>query len=722
MQSPSFQLTPDQQKAVDAACGKPGYQGENVFINGPAGTGKTSVTNLITAELLKKFNSPSAVCRVAPTHGATQNLKEVGVFMTFPKLFRTFPCDTVKHAPAVHPSASVAERLRVEAQLRDDHWKKVRAKAARKFGKGPDYFTEQIRSFRAIHIDEISMLSGRQLEAAEYVCREATGRMDVLFGGIQVILTGDAAQLPTVQTKDMKHDMFYPLAPGESPKPFYKAVFRLHSRSGGGGAATRDVSFDDAFKSFPLWINFRVTPEDLWMRYLLDHVRYGKLDDLSMEIIKEMMTPLEWRLNVNLPAGITPPMIHTRNDAVRAENDAHLNALSTPLHVVKARDIIPTDFENVRMMISKELDQRLNGEPARFKVGMTVVLKENINPDAGLYNGATGVITKITFPREGFADATTIHGKPAVYVDFTTRPGLEPVPIGAVTHEYRHSEKVIAKRTAVPLEGGVSGTAHCWQGRSLDTGRVDLGACFAPGQMYTMLSRARNWERMLITRFNPRSLMCDTERAAKEIAEMPAEARAEREKLFAAVRALGRPRIPRKPEFEDAEHKPNIVQSASAQAEPPMPMEVEPEPEPEPAGLLENGQGQAKMFLFMCDNDYQDPVAAVRVMEAVTSQITQSNAWVFKYIVTTCENQGVLAELDKFARRAGCKITHFPPSKLMGPESPEDNYATFAGEFIDAMFVVTTPGTCRLPLYQKVCMKLHGMGKIVQMQTAAPKK
>ena len=711
-------MTPDQQKAVDAACGLPGYQGENVFINGPAGTGKTSVTNLITEELIKKFKDPSSVYRVAPTHGATQNLKDAGVFMTFQKLFRTFPCETVKYASPVPASASSAERQRIELQLRDEHWKKVRAKAARKFGKGPDYFTEQLQNIRAIHIDEISMLSGRQLEAAEYICREATGRMDVLFGGIQVILTGDAAQLPTVQTRDMTHDMFYPLAPKEAPKPFYRAVFRFPARN---GAPPREIPFDAAFKSFPLWVNFRVTPEDLWMRYLLDHVRYGRLDDLSMKIIEEMMTPLEWRLNVTLPKGITPPMIHTRNDAVRAENDAHLAALPTPLHTVRPRDIIPTDNENVRLMITKELDQRLSGDPARLKVGMTVVLKENLNPDCGLYNGATGVVTEITFPRDCFADHKTIHGTPVVYVDFTTRPGMPPAPIPAVTREYRHSERVIAKRTAVPLEGGVSGTAHCWQGRSLDTGRIDLGGCFAEGQMYTMLSRARNWERMLITRFDPRSLRCDTERAKKELDEMPPGAMAEREKLFAAVRALGPPRIPRKPEFEHCVHRADIVRPESVRAGPSDAMEIEPEPETDLAVATTNEAEARKMFLFMCDDDYVSPAAAVRVMAAVISQITQSNAWVFSYIVTPCRNADVIKELNGYAARTNCTILPFHPSGLTGPGTSEENYAEFAGLWIDAVLVVTTPSTCRKQLYQKVCMKLHGLQRIVQMQTALPK-
>ena len=705
-------LTEDQKRAVDAAIGPPGLQGENLFINGPAGTGKTTVSNVAMAVLCEKYGDPATVFRVAPTNGATQLLKSAGLFMTLPKLFKTFPCDAVsRRAPKTPEGATDEQRRLVEESIRDDHWREVRERAKKTYGSGPDFFTEQMRKIRVVHIDEISMVSGRTLEAINYIMQESTGCRHLIFGGRQIILTGDGAQLTAVKSRGMTHDMFYPIREKESPKPFYDAVFRVTDPGAPGGV--RMIPFDTAFTSYPLWVNFRVTKEDLFMRYLLEHVRYGQLDNLCMQIIQEMMIPWEWRKNVSFPEGLHPPVVHSRNEDVSKENNKHLSDLPGELYVIHPFDNIQARNPGVEKMIKHELDQRLPGEPCRLKVGATVILKSNLNPDVGLYYGATGIVTKITFGRNVAANSKTILGTPAVYVSFTTMPGMEPVAIGAAQCEYRHSADTIGTRWAVPLETGVSQTAHTCQGRSLDVALMDISHCFTEGQMYTALSRLRNWERGRIIAFNPRSLICNMERARRELDTMPAAAREAREKLFADVRALGPPRIPRKPGFEGS------VPAPASETEP-EPGPVRPEPQ-EPEAHPEPSDAPGKTFLFMCDDDYPNPESAVRSMAATFAQAAQKNAWRVGRVLTTCTNPEVLRLLAAYIAQTGCSGLVVLPENVVGNGAPEERYAALATEVVDVVLVVTTPSTCRRTLYQKVCLALHGNGKLVQMQTALPK-
>lgn len=710
----SIKLTLDQQRAADAAIGPPRIQGQNVFITGPAGTGKTSVTDHVMRALVVKYGNPVSVVRLAPTHGATQNLNcpDSGRISTIPALFRTFPVSVTRDQPPLADNASAKQRRKVEEKLRDAHWKEKKDRAKAKFG-GPDYFTREINEVRVGHIDEISMVSGRVLEAIEYICRETSGNMGVLFGGKQFILTGDRAQLPTVQARGMKYDMFYPLAPGESPKRFDQAVFELQGPDG-----PRSVSFYEAFGLYPLWVNFRITPSDLYMRYLLQNVRYGQLDEFARKIVEEMMTPLEWRA-INIPEGFRPPVIHSRNEDVDKENEAHLAALPSPLHTIRSRDFIPTQNAGLSKVITGFLEERLPGAPFRCKVGQTVVLTANIDPDSGLYNGASGIITKITFGRDVAADSETILGKPAVYVDFTTRPGMPPIGIGAISVEYRHSPDLIASRTAVPLKGGASGTAHAWQGRSMEMGQVDLGRCFTDGQLYTMLSRARDWTKMWISSFDMASLRTDPDFVRHELDNMPAEAKQAMEDLKQKVIALGPPRIPRRSGFETYRPEGRIIDTRKgvevAVPETHEPMVVEPETGPEEVVSLATS---GKSMLFMCDNDYDNIPGAVTVMDATIERLLMSNGWAIFEIVTSCTNPEMAQLLGGYCKAKGYHFAVVAPGRIVSEADDEDTYAAFAVEFIDVVFVVSTRERCRDSLYQKVCRTMAQKGRTVQMTTA----
>lgn len=154
----SISLSPEQQQVFNAY-----LAGQNVFITGPGGTGKTHLIRLIYKDAIK-HNKAVQVCALT---GCAALLLE---------------CD----AKTVHSWAKIG------------------------LGKGSDVDilskilkyrkTKPWLSTKLLIIDEISMMSMRLFELLDYLGRKIR-KKEQPFGGIQVIFSGDFYQLPPVPDK-----------------------------------------------------------------------------------------------------------------------------------------------------------------------------------------------------------------------------------------------------------------------------------------------------------------------------------------------------------------------------------------------------------------------------------------------------------------------------------------------------------------------------------------
>lgn len=152
-------------------------EGRNVFVTGPAGTGKSSVT----VEAIRRRIGDRSLKVCATTGVAALNLRD--------KLQALFgqhvDTSTVYRWSGIGLGPQTGQGF-------EDYLRYMRSK-----GRSFQGACARIRGTKTLVIDEVSMLPGRVLEFVDYVCREVRGDPRP-FGGIQVVAVGDFLQLPPV--------------------------------------------------------------------------------------------------------------------------------------------------------------------------------------------------------------------------------------------------------------------------------------------------------------------------------------------------------------------------------------------------------------------------------------------------------------------------------------------------------------------------------------------
>jgi thymidine kinase len=137
--------------------------GVNVFLTGPAGSGKTYVLNEYI-NYLKKHSVSTAI--TASTGIAATHIGGVTI--------HSWSGLGIKDYITEYDIENLLEK---------------------------EYLVNRHRRTKVLIIDEISMLSSNQLSMVEWICRSFKGN-DKVFGGMQVIFCGDFFQLPPISKSD----------------------------------------------------------------------------------------------------------------------------------------------------------------------------------------------------------------------------------------------------------------------------------------------------------------------------------------------------------------------------------------------------------------------------------------------------------------------------------------------------------------------------------------
>lgn len=173
-----LKLDSKQQKVIDAF-----NSGANLFVSGPAGTGKSLIIDIISRTPGKEI-----IC-LAPTGLAARNIKGSTIHRFF-----GFPCTVL---------------------------------TSENIGISSDQQRAMLKIVDCIIIDELSMVSANLLWGIDYLLKQANNN-DLPFGGKQIVCFGDEFQLPPVIPDDMIRRYF---------EDHYGGVYAFNP------AAWRDASF-----------------------------------------------------------------------------------------------------------------------------------------------------------------------------------------------------------------------------------------------------------------------------------------------------------------------------------------------------------------------------------------------------------------------------------------------------------------------------------------------
>ncbi len=324
-------------------------------------------------------------------------------------------------------------------------------------------FKNQLKKIKIIIIDEVSMVSSQLLEFISNMFATIHNN-NLAFGGINVVLIGDLAQLPPVTGspifKSSIWKLFYPL--------FLRQPHRQQDQS----------EFYD----------------------MLQNIRLGNLT----EAIWEKLRKKHESFNPNISADL---LLNTTNIVGYRETADKINRLVC--------NALPTT--EGKFMISHAIDA-MNGEiwnvgltertfksktnlPAsvRLQQSAKVMYLNNSKIDLNICNGSIGVITDINIEAN------------SVRVAFNVPNGIIDIEIQQDINYFIINGNH-ASRRQYPLQNCYALTVHKTQGLTLNNISVSLdNQIFSTGQAYTALSRCPSWDHVQIMALNRDAFMVDQE-------------------------------------------------------------------------------------------------------------------------------------------------------------------------------------------------------------------
>lgn len=390
--------------------------GRSVFLTGKAGTGKTTFLKYITETTAKRF------VVLAPTGVAAINAGG----NTIHSFFQLPLCPYLPDVKELITEYQIPERYR---SLR-----KERVKI--------------IRTLDLLIIDEISMVRADLLDAVDMTIRKYR-RNDKPFGGVQLLMIGDAQQLSPVVKETEREYM----------AQVYASPYFFHSK------ALQKLEY------VTIELQKVHRQKDQEFLEILNAVREDRLSS-------DLLCKLNARTNaapIISKDGAEPIRLTTHNARADEVNSRKLTGLSGDPYKFIAE--VEGEFpEN-----SYPADEILELKP-----GAQVMFIRN-DSEGEYYNGKLGKVEKIA---KGMVTVVDQDGKSIVVcpVEWQNTQYDLDAESGEIC------QKVVGTFRQIPLRIAWAITIHKSQGLTFDNVIIDAGAAFAFGQIYVALSRCRSLE------------------------------------------------------------------------------------------------------------------------------------------------------------------------------------------------------------------------------------
>ena len=332
-------------------------------------------------------------------------------------------------------------------------------------GSRLNFLQNSLRDVEVIIIDEYSFLSIPVFDSLDRQLRKIFPiHADSPFGGVNIILCGDPAQLAPVHGQ--------PVYAGQDCIPPQPTRFHLFQTV---------IELDQPF---------RQTGSDrtqIRFRELLAHVADCRADENDWIWLQSRrscsLTPAE-----NATFDVNRHIVST-NKARNEINKKRLSDLAPIMNIADYDDgLHDISADNV------EGDCLTQGGPQLYAIGAEVMLTANLWTEAGLVNGSCGIVDDIIKPDDDRQARIVMVNFPGYH-----GPSLSPsrpsvVPITQVRS---------TNQKGMPLTLAWAVTIHKSQGMTLDHVTVDLGnAEFASGLTFVALSRAKTFNGLRIEPFD----------------------------------------------------------------------------------------------------------------------------------------------------------------------------------------------------------------------------
>lgn len=287
-------------------------------------------------------------------------------------------------------------------------------------------------------IDEISMLDPVLFDKLEEVARVVRDN-NIVFGGIQLILSGDFCQLPCVGTD--------------------KFCFE---------AKTWNKVIDET-----IYLTEIIRQHNTDFQNVLNNVRIGNITENVKEILQSRVGK-----KLTNDFGIKPTKLYCTNRDVDRINNEELDKLAEDdreFFVYNMKVKFYGNISNKNEEFRKFKKYCIAAENLELCVGAQVMLIKNLEMKSGLANGSRGVITEFIGERPS---VKFLNGESRV-IDFH------------VWDIVKNGKKILCAKQ-IPLKVAYAISIHKSQGTSLDLVEMDLSDVFEYGQAYVALSRAIN--------------------------------------------------------------------------------------------------------------------------------------------------------------------------------------------------------------------------------------
>jgi ATP-dependent DNA helicase PIF1 len=311
----------------------------------------------------------------------------------------------------------------------------------------------RLRKIQGFILDEVSMIPGPALAAAEMICGLARRKPQLPWGGARVIAVGDFSQLP-------------PVSRGTSIKPW----------------AFLDASWQKSqFKAIVLKTLMRYQDENFLG--IMDSIRHGIVDEEVTEFLNRKTYDEDPQALRDVPYFFP---LRRQADSL---NQTRLEEIASKLVEFE------TEYTGVDWAIKNLKKNMPISETLRIKKSALVMIRVN-DPAFKYVNGSLGHVIHI--------DEDEIH------IELLKNSRI--VELEKMTFSFLDANgEPVATARNFPVTLAYAATIHKSQGLTVDRMAVDLRNLWEPGQAYVALSRVRTGDGLTLFGWDEKSIIVDPE-------------------------------------------------------------------------------------------------------------------------------------------------------------------------------------------------------------------